>query len=131
PDGDELPNGGITTRLLRDLRPGDLLAAHRTATRHAQSFFGIVPQGDVGRRVGRRGREDSYYAEWAAAYVEALTRTKHPVPELERVRHVSASQIRNVLNEARRRELLTAAPSGRTGGELTGKARRILGKEAQ
>ena len=76
-------------------------------------------------RPGRRGRDDAFYAEWAARYVSLLNHPR-PVAELARQHNYSESQIRNFLHEARKRELLTAAPTGRAGGSLTDKAKELL-----
>jgi hypothetical protein len=42
--------------------------------------------------------------------------------------HLSVSQIRNILYEARQRELLTDSPKGKAGGDLTEKAIALLEK---
>ncbi len=63
-----MPGSGITTRMLRELRTGKLLAALRAAQRQVSALAPGVPQDlAVSTRVGRRGRPDRYYAEWAAA----------------------------------------------------------------
>jgi len=94
----------------------------------------------VTRRPGRRGRGDLHYATWAAAYVarlEAGSRT--PIKDLSHVppitiegyvskaRYVSPETVGDIIGEARHRGLLTSSPPGRPGGELTSKARRLLG----
>ena len=69
-----VPPAGITTRMLRQLRTGDLIAALRAASWQSARYFGESPDLSVNTRVGRRGRDDLYYARWAAAYTDALTR---------------------------------------------------------
>lgn len=124
--GDGMPPAGITTRLLRELRTGDLIAALRTAARQSDLYFGVAPDLAVSTRVGRRGRDDLYYAQWAAAYVDALGRTGRPVDDLAQRYSLSASQVRNIMYACRRRGVLTASPPGRAGGELTPYAIRLL-----
>lgn len=82
-------------------------------------------------RPGRRGQADEKYAGWAERYVDALARApRSPIQLLLRENQdptvTTAEQVRWFLNEARRRGLLTAAPRGKPGGELTDKARALL-----
>ena len=81
-------------------------------------------------RVGRRGRDDVYYARWAAAYVDALARSPRPAADLAARHSLSASQIRNLMHACRRRGLLTASPPGRPGGELTPRAVQLLEEDS-
>lgn len=80
------------------------------------------------RRPGRRGRPDREYAEIANEYVQLTgdPTVKKPVEELAERRFISDSQLRNLLYEARRRDLLTKAPDGKAGGTLTTRARSLL-----
>jgi hypothetical protein len=80
------------------------------------------------RRPGRRGRPDLEYAELALDYVKWLdTPDSGSLDKFAKTKFLSASQIRNLLYEARRRGLLTEAPAGRSGGMLTNKALALLG----
>lgn len=75
----------------------------------------------------RRGRDDREYAVVAARYVQAVAEASpHPVEDVAAALFLSPSQVRNLLYEARRRELLTRAGRGRAGGHLTDKARDLL-----
>lgn len=123
---DGMPEPGITTRMLRQLRTGDLIAALRAAARQNEQIFGDAPDLSVTTRVGRRGRDDLYYARWAVAYVEALARSARPIEDLAARHNLSASQIRNLTHACRRRGMLTASPPGRAGGELTPRAIALL-----
>jgi hypothetical protein len=131
PWGDVVPPGGITTRMLRQVRTGAIIAAHRAAAR-LWALPGIaavmpdLPDLSVSERAGRRGRDDRFYARWAAEYADALTRSANPVTELARRHHLSASQVRNLAHACRKRGMLTAAPPGRAGGELTARAIELL-----
>ena len=82
------------------------------------------------KRPGRAGRLDLEYARTAGAYVKHMRRSTTPLADLAGEMCLSASQVRSILYEARRRGLLTAAPKGRAGGELTEKALRLLEGEA-
>jgi hypothetical protein len=127
PWGDAVPPGGITTRMLRQIRTGALIASYRSAAR-AWSFVlpDTAPDLSVSERVGRRGRDDRFYARWAAEYADALTRSPNPVAEMAARHHLSASQVRNLVHACRKKDMLTAAPPGRAGGELTARAIELL-----
>jgi hypothetical protein len=78
-------------------------------------------------RVGRAGRDDLFYAEWAAAYVQYVTSGEaNPAVRLAEEKFLSVSQVRSILGEARKRDLLSNAPRGRAGGYLTSLAESIL-----
>jgi hypothetical protein len=79
-------------------------------------------------RPGRRGRPDIFYAVLAAQYVELLDGRSAPTAALAELRNLSASQTRDLLHQARGRGLLTSPPRGRSGGELTEKAKKLLSK---
>ena len=127
PWGDAAPPGGITTRMLRQIRTGAIIASYRSAAR-AFSFVlpDTAPDLSVSERVGRRGRDDRFYARWAAEYADALTRSGNPVAELAGRHHLSPSQVRNLVHACRKKDMLTAAPPGRAGGELTARAIELL-----
>lgn len=78
------------------------------------------------RRPGRSGRPDVFYARLAAEYVELLTTSSTPTKDLAERHNYSSTSMRDYLNQARSRDLLTPSPSGRAGGQLTDKARRLL-----
>lgn len=86
----------------------------------------------VAPKPGRRGRGDLYYAEVAYRYVRALrSNPRAPIPlvlaELEaQGEPTTADQLKARLRRARKRGLLTAAPPGRPGGELTDEALALL-----
>jgi hypothetical protein len=127
-----MPGPDITTRMLRELRTGKLLAALRAAQRQASTVApGVPPDLTVSKRAGRRGRPDLYYARWAAAYTEALAQSAHPVDDLAAQYNLSPSQIRNLVHASRKRALLTASPPGRAGGELTPRARQLLETQSE
>lgn len=149
------PPGGLTSRGLRTF---SLVQAHQEARQLANIGGGKMtwkrredaPRGsgiaggdwdDLGyepeavrepRRPGRRGREDWYYADFAARYVQADKRgSSRPVADVaeEMSRNgetYTAAYVRDVIHQARRRGFLTDAPAGRAGGTLTDKAHAAL-----
>ena len=119
-------DSGITTRMLRDIHTGPLITSLRVAASQHEALFGSAPDLSVGHRVGRAGRDGLYYARWAGEYADALTRSGNPVAEMAARHHLSASQVRNLVHACRKRGMLTAAPPGRAGGELTARAIELL-----
>ncbi len=123
------PGEPVTTRMLRSIRLGELQRAAEETIRRGvsagslpeqlRSAFAETP------RPGRRGRPPRFYADLAANYVERLS-SPRPVAELAEAMHLSTSQVRNLLFQARERGLLTSAGPRRAGGDLTDKARRLL-----
>ena len=78
------------------------------------------------RRPGRSGRPDVFYARLAAEYVELLATSSTPTKDLAERHHYSATSMRDYLNQARSRGLLTRSQRGRAGGQLTERAGRLL-----
>jgi hypothetical protein len=77
-------------------------------------------------RPGRKGRGDTEYARVARRYVELLGTHEQPTVVLADELALSSTQARSVLAQARARGLLTEAPKGRAGGQLTAKAIELL-----
>ena len=145
-----VPADGIPARVLRRLRLTDPIGLFENFVKQweadqgeevAQRVFGRFgfrrSEGAVPKRTGRAGRSDAFYARWAAAYVERLQRgSRHPVRDLVtrppvKIAGFASSRapdatVRAILHEARRRKLLTRAPAGRAGGELTEKSMQLL-----
>src|SRR5439155_8054666 len=103
------------------------------------SRAGLALRPEVTRkRPGRAGRSDEFYAVWAAAYVNALANgSRNPIVDLAAAPPIesggrrgpeSSATVRAIVSRARQRGILGPAPSGRAGGDLTPKARRILGQ---
>ena len=132
----------ISARLLREIPFGELERVARgslrweLASRFHSGHPGVVASLDDGglrlreslsaaQRPGRRGRKDEAYASLAAAYVGRLGSGRE-VAELAEEMGYSASRIRNMLAEARRRGLLTRPAPGKSGGQLTPKAIELL-----
>jgi hypothetical protein len=124
------PADGLTVDVLRSIRVSPL---HVGVREYLQLPFNTKGHFDVdrnesggARRPGRGGRKDRYYAEWSARYLNACRENERPIPLLAHRYHLKESTIRGFLGEARRRGLLTPAPTGKAGGQLTDKAKREL-----
>jgi hypothetical protein len=128
PSGKVAPFGGITTRMLREIRTGAIIASARMTGRVLASYLPDgAPDLSVSERVGRRGRDDRFYARWAAEYVAACARSTRPVADLAARHHLSPSQVRNLVHACRhKRGMLTDPLPGKAGGELTDRAIELL-----
>ena len=117
-------------------RPIDDLTAQTIRSvpmRHLRSIalecvekYGIGPLSDaerasVSQRPGRAGRSDSHYALWAALYVEKVG-ARAPISELAREHGLRREQVRDLVQQARKRGLVTPGRNA----TLTEKARSIL-----
>ena len=80
------------------------------------------------KRPGRKGRPDVFYARLAAEYVDLLSTSSTPTKDLAERHCYSPTSIRDYLNQARTRGLLTRSQRGRAGGELTAYALKLLSK---
>ena len=125
-----LPEAGLSTTLFRKVALDRLV---KRGLAGIGSEWAELPWNDWlstdRSRVGRGGRSDRFYAEWAASYVRFITRGEpNPVIRLAEKECLSVSQVRTILGEARRRNLLSEAPRGRAGGYLTSLAESILSK---
>ena len=125
-----LPEAGLSTTLFRKVALDRLV---KRGLAGIGSEWAGLPWNDWlstdRSRVGRGGRSDRFYAEWAASYVRFITRGEpNPVIRLSEENCLSVSQVRTILGEARKRNLLSEAPRGRAGGYLTSLAESILSK---
>jgi hypothetical protein len=85
----------------------------------------------LSKRPGQRGRNELDYALVAAKYVSHLG-SHQPVVDVAKDLHLSTSQVRNILYQARRRGLLTGKDrQGKAGGDLTPKALELLRQHEQ
>ncbi|MGH2597262.1 MAG: hypothetical protein ACRDH7_15065 [Actinomycetota bacterium] len=151
---DAVPEGGLSGRAIRQLRLKDPIGLlpklmQNIRRRHGQEAaaqllgrFGLDRKVPIApRRPGRAGRPDLFYARWAAAYVALVEAgSRQPVKDLaedppipiegyvSKGQHASVESVRGIINEARKRRLLTRPPPGKPGGRLTAKAKTILAK---
>jgi hypothetical protein len=131
-----VPEGGITARLLKHLRPGDTRGSDIAEGRDAwKRYMGLDPRikqqfsragfRQVRKpRAGRRGWSDGDLLAAAAFYVERGGRT--PVVALAQAKGLERSQARDLLQAAQKKGLLTPGTRGRTSRALTDKAKRLL-----
>ena len=134
----ETPPGGLRTRRLRSIEFGALLAQVRARVQAelASDDTGTVEpfarwlRKDLRKRPGRRGRSDLDYARLAYEYEQVFMEgSTTPVIELAKRLKLSRSRVRDLLHEARRRELLSRKGEGQAGGTLTEKAKALLESE--
>ena len=133
---DRVPPGGLPMKQLRKLTAHAIASAAREVFEQERAdpewratidhWWGYLGQPVAQRRPGRNPKPDEYYATWVAEYVAeggvrdatARVAARHP--------GYTADDVRQLLNKARKRGLLTAAPPGRAGGEMTEKCRALL-----
>ena len=123
----EVPDGGVSARLLRCIRLTDLqqlvVAELRTTPGPAWQRSGGARVG----RVGSAGRPDSQYAEWAFRYAKKLAEgSRSPIKDLAAEHGRSPGQVRDLTHDARVRGLLSKERQGRAAGSLTPKAIQLL-----
>lgn len=138
------PLAKVTVRAIRQVPFGAIDAAAR---RYIRSTLGAAEVESLGppdeedperitaafthRRPGRPGQPDSYYVRFAAKYVEFLG-TGPVIRRLANEFEMSPATMRNLIAEARRRDLLTRPPvTGRADGRLTAKGEALLRKIGQ
>lgn len=152
-DPDAVPAEGVTSTLLRQVRVTKVVEDARQAIQAISQmttlsaeldadgeitdlgfrpFGALYPElGDLAAalpsRPGRGGHEDEFYVPWAVAYAKKLaTLSRSPIKDIAADHSLDASQVRDLIHEARRRDLLTPVDKGRAGGKLTDKARSLL-----
>jgi len=139
--------GGVNATVMRDVRLSDLHAglvmsartwrdfdkalgsagihASPALTDHLGRLYDAI---EVGSRSTRHLSGEQMYAVWAARYVEALGSGNPPIAELaRRWPNVDRKKASNLVDQARRRGLLTRPGKGSTSGTaLTPKALQLL-----
>jgi hypothetical protein len=108
-----------------------LLETYATSSRFCEIAVGMfgadhVTELERARRPGRRGRGDLFYARWAAEYVEALRESDRPNVVIAERHGYGVSTVRELVHEARHRDLLTPGSRGKAGGSLSDKAIELL-----
>jgi hypothetical protein len=125
----------ITSRFLHKLPLGEIERVAKGGFMRVMSALKSTPElgerwGEAFKdvpRPGRAGRSDRDYAELAARYVATIDdKSPAPVADLAREMSLDEMTVRHLLTAARKRGLLTPAPPGRAGGELTDKAIQLL-----
>jgi hypothetical protein len=138
------PPRGITTRVLRGIRVGQVMASvnagHRRIAKELPDFyknsFGSlevakpIARGTQKRR-GRPPESDLKYARVATAYVEACDAGHHPVKTVATTFKIPPATATVWIQAARRRGLLSETSPGVAGGSLTPRARAVLRKSSR
>ena len=130
----DVPNGGITSSLLRSIPIGEITKGVLGIVRDRRFKFRDwlipdqwldLPEVSGIERPGRAGRDDRYYVVWAARYAEKAG-SPRPIAELAEEHGLRREQVRDLIHTARERDLLTPGRRGRPQGELTAKSRALL-----
>lgn len=123
----EVPDGGVSARLLRCIRLTDL---QQLVMSELPATSGAAGQPARSARVGRpgsAGRPDRQYAEWAFRYAKKLAEgSRSPIKDLAAEHGRSPGQVRDLIHDARVRGLLSKERQGRAAGSLTPKAIQLL-----
>jgi hypothetical protein len=122
------PRRGIAATVVRGVPFDALRTEARVMARLPPTVgLGLRPDQLGPSRVSAQSPyDDLFFAQWAARYVNEQQRGHKPVVVLAEAHCLSPATIRNYLQQARDRGLLTEAPPGRAGGDLTDKARDLL-----
>jgi hypothetical protein len=135
-----VPRRGLTSRQLRDIKvPGAVLFTQRLMKEFmkgwgelgadaASELFEPYQLTDEQPKRGRPPLSDLELARAARIYERAL-KSRKPIDRVREELSVSEDTARKRVGMARKRGLLTEAPSGRPGGRLTPKAKELLRRE--
>ena len=131
----EVPEGGLTSTLLRSVRLPKyqahavaVVAAWRRAGVERLEQSGLPGTDlDVESRPRKMGRPDRFYAELAADYVRSLAKSRRPIAEIVKRRKLSPERVRDMVHEARERKLLSPGRQGAPSGYLLPLAERLIG----
>ena len=126
------PDAELTATMLRKVAVEGLSKVARTGVHPALVGLPRLEPFFIDRkRPGRRGRDPVEYAKLALQYINEVNKDNpKPTKTLAEAHHVSSSQMSQLINETRNRGLLTRAPKGRSGGELTEYAYELLDKDS-
>ena len=117
---DDLTASAVRTLPLRLLRE----IAIESVEKYGEGPLSEAERRSLSQRPGRAGRSDAFYAHWASRYV-GKTGSRAPIAELARENGLRREQVRDLIQQARERGLLTPGRSSL----LTKKAKTILKKE--
>lgn len=132
-----VPDGGVTKRLLRTVPVGgafdDVVGDFR---QWIQQTFGPdalqrieaapVPLRKRRKKPERLRADDLFYALLARDYADACIHSRRPTQTLAQARNVPPEKMRSWINLARRNGFLTDTQRGKSGGELTPRAKRVI-----
>ena len=136
PHNRNIPQGGISATLLRELTIGELLAlwfqeSSRSFLSKRDEQYAWKQIDGGGGPSGRRGLSETYYACLAYLYVKQCELTpSNPTAEIAQKLQVSPKTISTRLAQARKIGVLTGRKDGsnvtRAGGMLTAEGKRII-----
>jgi hypothetical protein len=127
----DMPTSGITKRLLGSVSFTKLLEEARDRVSEivasaGDSFLeerGLGLMHEAAKRPGRRRRPDSDYLAWAERYDSAMKAgSRSPIRDVARKYHRTPVAVRDLVHEARVRDLLSRGQRAQAGGYLTPKA---------
>lgn len=128
-----VPRGGITARLLRDIRMKlfqtalQAIVAQWSRELAAIEVPWVRPSSDAVSNRGRKGRPEIELARMAEVYQQAYGSGRYPIRVIARKFRISPTQARDAILRARRVGLLSPAKKqGSVGGLLTTRARAVL-----
>jgi hypothetical protein len=137
-----VPRGGITARLCREIHFNALSTQARQDGKWMMEFLEAFSRGRPRRlrqwerdreryraaqRSGRSGRSDDYYLDWAVRYIDRINRgSRSPVADLATQYDMRPEQVRDILHQARSRDLLTKGTRGKAAGMLTDKGKDLF-----
>ena len=119
----ELPPGGITARVLRSIKLGEVLDGLRARERRAEPDPDLHVPADLprpGSRPGRRGLSDEFLSWVAINYLKAAkVDSRAPVRRMHETmgRGYPRDTIKGWVGEARNRGFLAPTTQGKGGGE--------------
>jgi hypothetical protein len=136
-----VPGSGLNARLIRQARFGaDMTELRGEISRLLVDYgpdlfkgvlfgqYDLLEQPIPPKKTGKAGTPDKEYLLAASLYAEAIVdpKVKSPIKYVQaRMSLASPENARDLVHEARRRNLLTATTPGKAGGELTPKAKAL------
>jgi hypothetical protein len=134
-----VPSGGITARLLRNVRFGVAEAKIRELMLWLEDKFAgmdndpdileqtsFLPAHSVRRSTrGRKPQPDLFYAQLAYDYCD-ISDFGRPIADLAEQRGLPINTVRDRIHYCRTHDFLTTLGRGKRGGELTPKAQALL-----
>jgi hypothetical protein len=134
------PPGGISAEVVRQVRVAEhwrigpefarwmSSISRGLAMQPVQSFQRTSDSTRLGKKRGRPPiRSDQFFAVLAKEYAERIAKgSRTPTADIARRRRFPQSRVRDLLNEARRRGLLSTPGQGKFGGTLSPRALALL-----
>lgn len=133
-DVSDVPEGGVTTTLLRSIPFGHLFETARREDQALAAYLEEVGEGTPGwgaelaeMAADARRLPDEFLAGVARYYLRRVALdSPSPIADTAMVFRANHATVADWIKKARRRGLLTSRGGGRPGGELTKEAKRLL-----